>query len=172
MPSICTYRNRNRLTDDDRQIQLDGTLDLSLFAFSDIVSDCLRRALHRFRSHLQISKQFQLLASMIEGGLLTYDRLHAAYPSRELRVFDVQFDVSGELAGMAVRAQVVGARYFHLPYRRQHRLRAQLPVVGLVAAGTRQAPLVSRRGGKLQEFGQRCGSRVMHGRAHRHLDGF
>ena len=72
---------------------------------------------------------------------------------------------------MAVRAQVVGARYFHLAHRRQHRLGAQIPVVGLAAARTRDGPLVGGRGGELQEFGQSRGSGLMHGRTHSHLGG-
>ena len=109
---------------------------------------------------------------MIEGRLLAHHRLHAAHSRRELRVFDVQFDVGGELAGMAVRAQVVGARYFHLAHRGQNRLGAQLPVVSLVAARTRDGSLVGGRNWELQQFGQRGCPGLMHGRAHRHLDGF
>ena len=48
VPSICTYRMGIGLTDHDRQIQLDGALDLSLLARGDIGADGLRRALHRF----------------------------------------------------------------------------------------------------------------------------
>jgi len=46
---------------------------------------------------------------MVEGRLLADRRLHAAHARREFRVLDVQFDVGGKLASMAVRAQVVGA---------------------------------------------------------------
>ena len=41
-----------------------------------------------------------------------------------------------------------------------------------MAAGTRKVPLAGSRGWELQEFAERRGSSVMHGRAHRHLDGF
>jgi hypothetical protein len=44
--------------------------------------------------------------------------------------------------------------------------------VSRVTAATGQAPLIGSRSGKLQEFGERRGSGVMHGRAYRHLDGF
>jgi hypothetical protein len=109
---------------------------------------------------------------VIERSVLTYDRLHAAHARREFRVLDVQFDIGGELAGMAVRAQVVGARYFHLAHHSEDRLGAQLPVMSLLAARTRNAPLAGSRSGELQEFGQCCCPGAMHGRAHRHLDGF
>ena len=91
-------QNRNRLSHDHGQIQLHGPLDLRLLARGDIFSDGLRRALHGFGGHLQIGEQFHLLASVIERGLLAHDGLHAAHPGRGLRVFDIQFDIGGELA--------------------------------------------------------------------------
>ena len=109
---------------------------------------------------------------MIEGGILADGRLHAAHPGRELCIFDVQFDIGGELAGMAVRAQVVGARYFRLAYDGQNRLGAQFAVLSLVSASTRDGPLLGGRDGELQQFGQRGGARIVHSRTHRHLDGF
>lgn len=97
---------------------------------------------------------------------------HAADARRELGDVDVQFDVRGELPGAAVRAQVIGARYVYLTHCRQHWLGAQFPIASLMAASTGDAPLRGRWRGKPQEFVQRCSSRVMHGRTHRHLDGF
>ena len=44
--------------------------------------------------------------------------------------------------------------------------------MGLPAATTIDRVLVGSRRGKLQEFGQGCGSSPMHGRAHSHFDGF
>ena len=43
-----------------------------------------------------------MLASVVEGQFLAHHRLHATHTWRKFCVFDVQFDVSGELAGMAV----------------------------------------------------------------------
>ena len=131
----------------------------------DILSDGFRRPLHGFGGHLQIGEQLHLLASVIEGRLLAHHRLHAAHPGRELRVFDVQFDIGGELAGVAVRAQVVGARHFHLAHRRQNRFGAQFPVVSRVAARARQRPLFGGRSGELQQFGEGRGSGLMHRRS-------
>jgi hypothetical protein len=51
-----------------------------------------------------------------------------------------------------------------------NRLGAQLPVVSLVAARTRQGPLLGGRSWEAQEFGQRGGPGPMHRRAHRRLD--
>ena len=73
---------------------------------------------------------------------------------------------------MAVRAQVVGTRHFHLTHRREKRLGAQFPVVSRMAAGTGNAPLIGGGSGELQQLSQGGGSGLMHGRAHRHLDGF
>ena len=123
-PIHLHIQDGNRFAHHDRQIQLHGSLDLLLLACGDILADRFRRSLHGFGGHLQIGEQFHLLASVIEGGLLADDRLHAAHSRRELRVFDVQFDIGGELAGMAVRAQVVGTRDFHLAHCGQHRLGA------------------------------------------------
>jgi len=50
-------------------------------------------------------------------------------------------------------------------------VRAQFLKVGLVAARARNAPLLSRRNGELQQRAERRGASVMHGGAHRHLDG-
>ena len=94
-----------------------------------------------------------MLASVIEGRLLAHQRLHAAHPRRELRVLDVQFDIGGKLARLAVWAQVVGTQHFHPAHDGQNRLGAQLPVMSLMAAGTRDGPLVGGRDRKLQEFG-------------------
>jgi hypothetical protein len=88
----------------------------------DILSDRFRRALYGFGGYLQPSEQFHLLPAMIERSFLTHDSLHAAHTWREFRVFDIQFDIGGELAVMAVRAQVVGARYFCVTYRSKDRL--------------------------------------------------
>ena len=41
-----------------------------------------------------------------------------------------------------------------------------------MAASTRQGPLVGSRRRELQQFAQRGCSGLVHGRAHRHLDGF
>jgi hypothetical protein len=44
--------------------------------------------------------------------------------------------------------------------------------VSLVATETGKTPLIDSRSGKLQQFGERRRSGVMHGRAHGHLYGF
>lgn len=75
----------------------------------------------------------------------------------------VQFDIGGELPGMAVRAQVVGTRYGHRPHHREHRFGAQFSITSLVAAGTRNAALAGRGRCELQQLGQSCGGGLMHG---------
>ncbi len=79
------------------------------------LADGLRRALHRFGGHLQAGQHLHLLAAVIEGRLLADQTPACGAPRRELRILDVQFDIGGELAGMTVRAQVVGPRYFTVP---------------------------------------------------------
>jgi len=41
---------------------------------------------------------------MIEGRLLADDRPAGGVPRREFRIFDIQFDIGGQLADAAVRA--------------------------------------------------------------------
>jgi hypothetical protein len=100
---------------------LDGSLNLYLLLGSDTTSDRLGSALYRFGGYFQVGEQFQLPAAMIERNLLTYDSLHATHPRRSFLVCDVHFDVGGELAGMTVRAQVVGSRYDYLADDGQNR---------------------------------------------------
>jgi hypothetical protein len=111
-PIHLHIQDLNRLTDDNRQVQLHGSLNLHPLLRDDILSDRFRRALHGFGGHLQISQEFHLLTAMIERSFLAHDSLHAAYARRELRVFDVQFDIGGKLSGVTVWAQVVGTTDF------------------------------------------------------------
>ena len=115
-------QNRNCFSHHHGQIQLHGSLDFLLLARGDIFSNGLRCALYGFGGHLQIGKQFHLLLPMFKRSLLAHHGLHAADSRRGLGVFDVQFDVGGELTDMAVRAQVVGARYFYGAHGGQNRL--------------------------------------------------
>ena len=115
-------QDRHRFAQHHGQIQLHGSPDFFLLAGGDICAYSLRRALHGFGGHLQIGEEFHLLASVVEGALLAHDRLHTPHSRRDLGVFDIQFDVGGELAGMAVRTQVVRARYLHLTHHRLDRL--------------------------------------------------
>ena len=128
----------NGRSHNDWQVQLHGPLDLGLLAGGDVFPDGLRRALHGLGGHLQVGQEFQLLASVIEGGLLTDDCLHAAHSWRELGVFDIQFDIGGELSAMAVRAQVVGTRDGDLAHGRQHRLGAQFLIASPMAASSKE----------------------------------
>jgi hypothetical protein len=85
---------------------------------------------------------------------------------------NVQFDIGRKLAGMAVGAQIVGARYFHPAHGSENPLGAQFPVVSWAAASTEHRALIGRRGWKSHELGQGGGSSLMHRRPHRHFDGF
>ncbi len=89
-------------------MQLHGPLDLLLLACHHILSHRFRIALHGLGGHFQIGQQFHFSAPVIEGSVLTHQRLHAAHARRNFPIFDVQFDIGGELAGMAARAQVIG----------------------------------------------------------------
>jgi hypothetical protein len=98
--------------------------------------------------------------------------LHAAHPRRDLRVLDIQFDVGGELAGVAVLAQVVGPQNSHWADGGQHWFTAQFPIASLLPASARKGPLIGNWDCKLQQFGQGRGAGVVHRRANRHFDSF
>jgi len=163
--------NGNRFPDDDRQIQLHGLANLALLTGGNSGAHGLCRALYRLGSYLQSGQRFHLLATALKSGLLTDRSLHAAHAGRELRIFDVQFDIGRELAVVAVRAQVVGTRYFHRAHSGQNRLGAQLPVLSRLTTRTGNAPLLFRGNAELQQLCQRGGTGLMQRRAHRHLDG-
>ena len=55
-PIHLHIQDRNWLADDDRQVQLHGSLNLLLLARGDILSDGFRRPLHGFGGHLQIGE--------------------------------------------------------------------------------------------------------------------
>src|SRR5260370_35639100 len=109
---------------------------------------------------------------MIEGSFLAHDRQHAAHSWRQLRVLDVQFDISWELTGMATWAKIIGPRYFHLSHSREDRLGTQLPVMSLLAPTTSDGPRVGRRDCEFQDWGQSGGSSPPHGRTRHHIGNF
>lgn len=162
-PVDLHIQNGNRLSDDDRQVQLHGPLNVGLLAGGNIFPDGLGRALHRLGGHFQIRQEFHLLPPLLERDLLADDGLHAAHTGRELRVFNVQFDIGGELSAVAVRAQVIRARNVGLAHGSEQRFGAQFLIDGRMAARARDAPLLGRRNGELQQLAERPGTGVMEG---------
>ena len=113
----------------------------------------------------------RLLAPLLERTLLADSSLHAAHTRGELRVLDVQFPISGKLAQVTVRTQVVRACEFGMADDGQNGFGAQPAVAGLLAASTKQSPLIGRRAGKPQQFGQSRGTGLVHRRTHRPFHG-
>jgi hypothetical protein len=132
---------------------LDGSGNLPLLPLSDIVSNRLRRAFHRFGGHLHSGQDFHLLAAVIKGRIVADHSLHAAHSGGEFRVVDVQFDIGWELADMALGAQVVGPRDSCQAHDGPHRLGAEFLVLGMVATTARQLALIGGRNFKLKQFG-------------------
>ena len=151
-PIHLHIQDGNGFARDDRQIQLQGFLDLFLLTLDDIGSDGFCRALHGFGGHLQAGQNLHLLAAAIERGLLAHQGLHAAHPGRKLRIRDVQFDIHRKLADMASGAQVVGAGEAYGTDNRQHRFRTDFLILRMMAATTRQLTLIRGRGCELQQF--------------------
>ncbi len=96
-------QDRNRLTHDYGQVQLDGLANLVLLGGGDISTDRLGCALHRFGGHLQSSEYLHLLAAVIEGRRLSHNGLHTAPAGRTVTVFHVQQAVGGQLPVVTVR---------------------------------------------------------------------
>jgi hypothetical protein len=140
---------------------LHGSLNLRPLLRSDVLSDRFRGTLYGLGGYLQIGEEFQLLATVIEGGILSNDRLHAPHSWRELRVLDVQFDIRGELPGVTMWAQVVRPRDFHFTDYRQHGLSAEFPVSGPLAAITRDGALIGSRRCEAQKLAQRGCARLV-----------
>jgi hypothetical protein len=80
----------------------------------DVFSNGFSSALYGFGIHLEPGQQFDLQATVIEGGGLTDHRQHAPYAGRELGFDHVQFGIGGELPMMAVATQIVRALPLHL----------------------------------------------------------
>ena len=102
-PIHLDIQNRHRVTHYNWEIQLYGTLDRALLALSNIASDCLRRAFHRFGGHFQSGKDFHLPAAVIERHCRSNRRQHAAHAGRDFRVLHIQFHIRRELSLMASR---------------------------------------------------------------------
>ena len=79
-PIHLHIQNRNRVTHNDGQVQLDGFADFPLLAGGDVASDGLRRTLHRFGGHFQSGQNLHLLPTASKRPLLAHYRIHAAYP--------------------------------------------------------------------------------------------
>ena len=101
-----------------------GAVDLLLLSCGDIGSDRLRRALHRFGSHLPIGQKLHLPAPAIKWVLVAHNRLHTAHPWRKLLVLYIEFDIGRKLAVVTVRTQVIGTRYFDFADRCENSLSA------------------------------------------------
>jgi hypothetical protein len=89
---------------------------------------------------------------MIEGSRLAHQSMHAAHPGRKLRIFDVQFDIHWKLAHVTLGAQIVGAGNAHRTDDGQDGFAADFLVLGVMAAGARQLPLLRLRDFELQQF--------------------
>jgi hypothetical protein len=84
--------------------QLHRSLDLLLFPLGNITSDRLRCTVDGFGYHFDSSQNFQLLAAMIEGSLLTHQGLPAAHPGRAFCPLNIQFGIDRKLAGVTAWA--------------------------------------------------------------------
>ena len=160
------------MADDDRQIQLQGALNLLPLPLRKIFSYRFRRALHRFGGDVQASQEFHLLASVIEGSLLAHRGQHPAYARRELRMVDVQFDIGGKLSGMAARTQVIRPRNMCATEHREKRLGAESLILRMVTTGARQLALLQRRGFEFEQLAQAGCAGLMQGRPKSVLHGF
>jgi hypothetical protein len=126
----------------------------------------------RVSGDLQASQQCHLLSTVTERGVLSHQSLHAPHAGRELGVLDIQLLVGGELALMAMRAQIPGPRDFHRAQSGQHAPRAQFAVTRLVTARTRKAALWFGWLAEAQQLAERGGAGMMQRSAEGHLHRF
>lgn len=135
-------KNGDRFTHDYGQIQLHGAIDLLLLALCDVSADRFDRSRDGLGGDLQARQQLHLFPTVIEGGVLSHQRLHAPHTGRELRVLDIQFLVGRKLALVAMGTQIPGPRDFHCAQSGQHAPRAEFAVPRLVTAATGNAALL------------------------------
>ncbi|MBC8165257.1 MAG: hypothetical protein H7Y20_05210, partial [Bryobacteraceae bacterium] len=121
--------------------------------------------------YLQTGQQLHLLTAMIEWCLLAHQRLHAPHAGRETGIGYIEFGVGRELAFMAVRAQVVGARNRSWTERSENRPGALVPITGPLAAVANDAALHTGGFRELQQLTQGAGSGLMQSCAESYLDG-
>jgi hypothetical protein len=165
-------KNRDGFTEDYRQIELYGAIDLLLLAPGDISADGFGYTFNGLGGDLQASEQFHLLATVIERAVLSHQRLHAPHAGREIGVLDIQFLVGGELALVAIWTQIPGPPDFHRAQSGQQAARAQFAVTRLATAGTRKAALLFGWFAKVQQPGEGGGTGVMQSGAESHLHRF
>jgi hypothetical protein len=80
-------------------------------------------------------------------------------------VLNIQLNIDGKLADMAMPAQGIGPRYPRFAYGGENRLGAQPHVVRPLTASTSNAAPIRRWFSELQQLGERRRSRLVHGRA-------
>ena len=80
------------------------------------------------------ASSFHLLAALLEGFLRADHRQHAAHSRQCLHVDYIQFRIDGELALMALRTKIIGARYARRAYHREHRLGTLLAILRTMSA--------------------------------------
>jgi len=88
----------------------------------DIFSGGFGRALDRFGGDRQTGQQFHLLAAPIEGSFMAHGGQHTADPRGEFRVLDVEIDIHGKLALMAMLTEVIRAQALGFTDSGQHGL--------------------------------------------------
>ncbi len=171
-PVHLHIRNRNRLTHDDGQIQLDGSTDLALFTLGDVSADRLCRALHRLGGYLQSGQHFHLLPAVIEESLLTHQSLHAAHPRREVGVLDIQLDIGWKRTLMAMRTQIPGTLHPRQAHHGEHRPGAEFLVGSLMSTGARQLTPIRPGSLESQQFTQGAGPGLVKSRSQSRLQCF
>ena len=63
-----------------------------------VLADAFGSAFHGLGGDLKPGQQFNLAATVIEGSFRSHRRQHSPNPGRQIFVFNVQFDVEGDLA--------------------------------------------------------------------------
>jgi hypothetical protein len=105
---------RDRLTHNDRQTQLPGSLNFLPVTLRDVGPDSLGRTFHRFGRHMEASQQFELLPAVVKRSFTAHSGEHAAHAGRVVSLLNVEQDIGRALSVMTFRTKIPGARERHL----------------------------------------------------------
>lgn len=110
-----------------------------------------------------------MVAAWSKGRVASDGCQHAAYAWREIRLVDVELNVGGELSLVALRTEIVWTVDPCPTDSREYRAGTHSYVLGRMTTITGQASMVSVRGIKSQQLGDRIGTGLMDRGANRHL---
>ena len=96
--SVPRGLDRSKTSHPAHPIQLYGLVYCCLLAPDQVLADAFGSALHSLGGDLKPGQQCDLPTTVIEGSFRSHHRQHSPHAGRQIFVFNVQFDVEGDLA--------------------------------------------------------------------------